>query len=159
MNNSPAERRSPLGLLPGHPAPRLYDRVVEILRARHYSVRTPQTYCHWATRFIHFHNVRHPAEIAEPEINAFLTHLAVKERVSASSQNQALSALLFQSSQPVRRAVKSKGVMLMRIRRRDHKYEKAHAAEPEGVVAVVGADSTTCYKGQKLRFRILCGSI
>jgi integron integrase len=69
--------------------------VVEIMRARHYSVRTQQTYCHWVKRFIHFHNVRHPAEMAEPEINAFLTHLAVKEKVSASTQNQALSALLF----------------------------------------------------------------
>ncbi len=49
----------------------------------------------WVKRFIFFHNVRHPAEMAEPEINAFLTHLAVKEKVSASTQNQALSALLF----------------------------------------------------------------
>jgi len=46
-------------------------------------------------RFIFFHNVRHPAEMAEPEINAFLTHLAVQEKVSASTQTQALSALLF----------------------------------------------------------------
>ena len=49
----------------------------------------------WIKRFIFFHNVRHPAEMAEAEINAFLTHLAVKEKVSASTQNQALSALLF----------------------------------------------------------------
>ena len=46
-------------------------------------------------RYIYFHNVRHPAEMAEPEINAFLTNLAVKEKVSVSTQNQALSALLF----------------------------------------------------------------
>jgi integron integrase len=95
MNCFTADRRSPLGLLPGHPAPRLYDGVVEIMRARHYSVRTQQTYCHWVKRFINFHNVRHPSEMAEPEINSFLTHLAVKEKVSASTQNQALSALLF----------------------------------------------------------------
>ncbi len=50
---------------------------------------------YWVKRFIYFHNVRHPAQVAEPEINAFLTHLAVKERVSASTQTQALSALLF----------------------------------------------------------------
>jgi integron integrase len=56
---------------------------------------TEQTYCHWVKRFIYFHNVRHPAEMAEPEINAFLTHLAIKEHVSASTQNQALCALLF----------------------------------------------------------------
>ena len=49
----------------------------------------------WVKRFIYFHNVRHPAEMAESEINAFLTHLAVEKHVSASTQNQALSALLF----------------------------------------------------------------
>jgi integron integrase len=75
--------------------PKLLDQLREALRARHYSRRTEQTYCLWVKRFIFFHHVRHPAEMAEPEINAFLTHLAVKERVSASTQNQALSALLF----------------------------------------------------------------
>ncbi|MCJ7587414.1 MAG: integron integrase [Candidatus Aminicenantes bacterium] len=75
--------------------PKLLDRLREALRSRHYSRRTEQTYCQWVRRFIFFHNVRHPAEMAEPEINAFLTHLAVKEKVSASTQNQALSALLF----------------------------------------------------------------
>ncbi|MEW6229029.1 MAG: integron integrase [Bacillota bacterium] len=75
--------------------PRLLDRLREALRTRHYSRNTEQTYCHWVKRFIYFHNVRHPAEMAEPEINAFLTHLAVKEHVSASTQNQALCALLF----------------------------------------------------------------
>jgi integron integrase len=75
--------------------PKLLDRLREALRSRHYSRRTEETYCHWVKRFIYFHNVRHPAEMAEAEINAFLTHLAVKEKVSASTQNQALSALLF----------------------------------------------------------------
>jgi len=75
--------------------PKLLDRMREALRSRHYSRRTEQTYCHWIKRYIHFHNVRHPAKMGEAEINAFLTHLAVKEKVSASTQNQALSALLF----------------------------------------------------------------
>jgi integron integrase len=75
--------------------PRLLDRLRQALQSRHYSSRTEQTYCHWVRRFIFFHKVRHPAEMAEPEINAFLTHLAVREKVSASTQNQALSALLF----------------------------------------------------------------
>ena len=75
--------------------PKLLDRLCEALRSRHYSRRTEQTYCHWVKRFIFFYNKRHPAEMAEPEINAYLTHLAVKEKVSASTQNQALSALLF----------------------------------------------------------------
>jgi integron integrase len=65
------------------------------LRARHSSPRTEQTYCHWVKRFIFFHHVRHPAEMGEPEDNAFLTSLATQGTVSASTQNQALSALLF----------------------------------------------------------------
>jgi len=64
-------------------------------RSRRYGSRTEETYCQWVKRFICFHHLRHPAEMAEPEINAFLTHLAVKDNVSASTQNQALSALLF----------------------------------------------------------------
>lgn len=71
------------------------DRMRAALRSRHYSRRTEQAYCLWVRRFIYFHGVRHPAEMAEPEINAFLTHLAVNDKVSASTQTQALSALLF----------------------------------------------------------------
>lgn len=79
----------------GDARPKLLDQLREALRSQHYSRRTKQTYCLWVKRFIYFHNVRHPAEMAEPEINAFLTNLAVKEKVAASTQNQALSALLF----------------------------------------------------------------
>ena len=73
----------------------LIDQLQRALRARHYSRRTEQTYCRWVRRYIRFHGLRHPAEMAEPEINAFVTHLAVAEHVSASTQTQALSALLF----------------------------------------------------------------
>ncbi len=65
------------------------------LRARHYSRRTEQAYCLWVRRYIRFHGLRHPREMGEAEINAFLTHLATEREVSASTQNQALSALLF----------------------------------------------------------------
>ncbi len=75
--------------------PKLLDRLREALRARHYSRRTEQSYCHWVKRFIFFHHVRHPAEMAEREIKAFLTHVALQEQVSAPTQTQALSALLF----------------------------------------------------------------
>ena len=75
--------------------PKLLDQLRKALRAHHYSRRTEQTYVMWVKRFIFFHNVCHPADMAEPEINAFLTHLAIEEKVSASTQNQALSALLF----------------------------------------------------------------
>ncbi|MEW5995360.1 MAG: integron integrase [Candidatus Zixiibacteriota bacterium] len=75
--------------------PKLLDQLREALCSRHYSRRTEQTCCHWVKRYVHFHNLRHPDEIGEPEINAFLSHLALREKVSASTQNQALSALLF----------------------------------------------------------------
>jgi integron integrase len=95
-NPGPSPRPEPPRLeTPPSRQPKLLDRLREALRARHYSPRTEQTYRHWVKRFIFFHDVRHPVEMAEPEINAFLTHLAVKEQVSASTQNQAFSALLF----------------------------------------------------------------
>lgn len=75
--------------------PKLLDQLREALRVRHYSRSTEATYIHWVKRFIFFHHVRHPREMAEPEINAFLTHLALKENVSASTQNQALCAIIF----------------------------------------------------------------
>jgi integron integrase len=75
--------------------PRLLDRVRAALRARHYSIRTEQAYLGWIRRFIRFNRLRHPKELGEPEVTAFLTHLAVEEHVSASTQNQALAALLF----------------------------------------------------------------
>jgi hypothetical protein len=75
--------------------PKLLPRMREALRSRHYSRRTEQAYCHWVRRFIYFHRMRHPAEMTEAEINAFPSHLAVRNNVSASTQNQALSALLF----------------------------------------------------------------
>jgi integron integrase len=74
---------------------KLLDRVRDALRLKHYSIRTEEAYVNWIKRYIYFHNVRHPAEMGAPEVQAFLTHLAVKEDVAASTQNQALSALLF----------------------------------------------------------------
>ena len=65
------------------------------IRSRHYSRRTEQAYGLWVRRFVHFHHLRHPQEMGAAEINAFLTHLAIESKVSASTQNQALAALLF----------------------------------------------------------------
>ena len=75
--------------------PKLLDKVREMLRLKHYSPRTEDTYIYWIRRYIRFHHMRHPREMREPEIQAFLSHLAVKENVAASTQNQAFSALLF----------------------------------------------------------------
>jgi site-specific recombinase XerD len=77
------------------PGPKLLEQRRTALRSRHYSRRTEKACVMWARRFVRFHDLRHPAQLAEPEINAFLTHLAVEGHVSASTQNQALSALLF----------------------------------------------------------------
>ena len=75
--------------------PRLLDRVRMEIRARHYSLRTEQCYLQWIKRYIFYNNKRHPAELGEKEITAFLTWLAVERKVAASTQNQALSAILF----------------------------------------------------------------
>ena len=77
------------------PPPKLLDRVRWHLRAKHYSIRTEEAYTDWIRRFILFHRKRHPIDMGEQEIAAFLTHLAVDRHVAASTQNQALSALLF----------------------------------------------------------------
>lgn len=77
------------------PQSRLLDQVRETLRVRHYSLRTEESYVSWIKRFILFHGERHPRELGEHEITEFLTHLATHRKVAASTQNQALSALLF----------------------------------------------------------------
>jgi len=74
---------------------RLLDQMREILRLHHYSIRTEEAYLEWVKRFILFHNKRHPSDMGEKEVSAFLTYLAVNKHVSASTQNQALSAILF----------------------------------------------------------------
>ena len=76
-------------------APRLLDQVRDALRTRHYSRRTEKAYVGWIRRFVIFNGKRHPREMGEAEITRFLSHLAVKRQVSASTQNQALTALLF----------------------------------------------------------------
>ena len=76
-------------------APKLLDRLRADLRTRHYSIRTEQAYVDWVRRFVLFHNKRHPVDMGAAEVAAFLTHLAVDRQVSASTQNQAKSAILY----------------------------------------------------------------
>ena len=76
-------------------APRLLDRLRACIRAKHYSIRTEDAYVDWVRRFILHFDKRHPRELGAHEVERFLTHLAVERRVSASTQNQAKSALLF----------------------------------------------------------------
>ena len=75
--------------------PRLLDQVRHAIRARHYSYRTEEAYVGWIRRYILYHGKRHPTEMGKPEIEQFLTALAVERRVSASTQNQALASILF----------------------------------------------------------------
>jgi integron integrase len=74
---------------------KLLDQYRDALRVKHYSPRTEDTYIIWAKEYILYHNKRHPGEMGVPEINQFLAHLATSREVSASTQNQALSAILF----------------------------------------------------------------
>ena len=77
------------------PRPKLLDRVRHAIRTRHYSPRTEEAYVHWIRRYIVFHEKQHPSTLSAPDMSRFLTWLAVERHVSASTQNQALSALLF----------------------------------------------------------------
>ena len=86
MSNPPLPLTGPRTLL---------GRLRAALRARHYSPRTEESYVGWVRRFVVFHGRRHPDGLGEPEVRAFLDHLAERERVSASTQNQAVAALLF----------------------------------------------------------------
>jgi integrase len=83
----------PAGIPRGNP--KLLDQVRNVIRRKHYSIRTEQTYTDWIRRFILFHGKRHPSEMGESEVTSFLTSLAREGNVAASTQNQALSALLF----------------------------------------------------------------
>lgn len=76
-------------------SPKLLDRVHGAMRARHYSRRTEEAYVGWIKRYIFFHGKKHPSSMGGDEVNAFLTHLAVEQKISASTQSQALAALLF----------------------------------------------------------------
>jgi integron integrase len=74
---------------------KLLDRLRQVARVKHFSYRTEQAYAYWAERYIRFHGIRHPTAMGAAEVEQFLTHLAVHGRVAASTQNQALGALLF----------------------------------------------------------------
>lgn len=89
-SNSQIENQESTG-----PKKKLLDQVRDVLRVKHYSYRTEQSYVQWIRRYILFHDKRHPSEMGAREIEAFLNDLAVKQHVAASTQNQALNALLF----------------------------------------------------------------
>ena len=99
--------------------PRLIEELRQALRSKHYSRRTEQSYCGWVKRFLRFNRMQHPDRMGEAEINAFLSHLALRRKVSASTQNQALSAILFLYRGVLRKEIRSLGD-LIRARRPKH---------------------------------------
>ena len=94
MNAWPAST-TPLGALVPNPKLRLREQVREVMRFKHYALRTEESYWQWIRRFILFHGKRHPREMGAPEVRAFLSHLATAEGVAGATQNQALNALVF----------------------------------------------------------------
>lgn len=74
---------------------KLLDQVRDVLRKKHYSIRTEQAYVDWIKRYIFFHGKRHPQEMDATEISRFLSYRATEKRVAASTQNQALNAIVF----------------------------------------------------------------
>ena len=98
--------------------PGLIQRYREELQTRHYARRTVATYEQWLRRFLRFHGMRHPREMGSGEVNAFLTHLAVDLQVSPSTQNQALSALLFLYRELLERDLALEGLVRAKAKRR-----------------------------------------
>ena len=122
------------------PPPRLLDRLRAAVRARHYSLRTEEAYVAWVRRYVVFHGKRHPDELGEAEINVFLTDLAVSRKVSASTQNQALSALLFLYRDVLGKSVESLGDVV-RARRPAHLPVVLTAAEVKAVLSRLEGDA------------------
>src|SRR2546427_1123124 len=100
------------------PKPKLLDRAREIIRLKHYSIRTERAYLNWMRRYILFHHKRHPQEMGPAEIEAFLTHLAMVGNVARSTQNQAFNALLFLYRAVLGISLEDAGVNAMRAHKK-----------------------------------------
>ena len=119
----------------GRPPPRLLEQVGLALRARHYSPRTERVYVAWLRKFILFHNKRHPGELGEQEIGDFLSYLATERKVSASTQNQALAAILFLYKEVMGRQLEWLGNLV-------------HAQRPVRIPVVLSRDEVTAIRRQ-----------
>lgn len=135
----------------------------QAIRARHYSKRTEKSYVDWIKRFILHHGKRHPNEMGEPEINQFLTDLAVNKKVSASTQNQALSAILFlyqhvlkkelQWIAPAVRAKKPKRLPVVRTRAEVKAIIDLMSGSPKLVATLLYGAGLRLDECLKLRFK------
>ncbi|MCL6503316.1 MAG: phage integrase N-terminal SAM-like domain-containing protein [Pirellulales bacterium] len=92
ISTATEQRRLPLGLFPDRPVARLYDCSIALLHSRHYVRRTEEAYFHGIRRLILFRDRRHTRQLGEDDVNRFLSHLGLEERVAAATQNQGLSA-------------------------------------------------------------------
>ena len=101
-------------------AKKLLEIMRDKIRFKHYSISTERTYIHWAKRYILFHNKKHPRDMNKKEIELFLTHLAVNEKVSPSTQNQAFSAILFLYEQILNISLRDKNIQALRAKERKH---------------------------------------
>ena len=94
------------------------EQALDIMWCKHYSRRTEKSYINWMYRYILFHHKRHPKEMGIQEIEAFLTHLAVQEKVSASTQNQAFNAILFLYRKVLGISLEDKNISAIRAARK-----------------------------------------
>jgi integron integrase len=99
---------------------KLLDYVRESIRVKHYSMKTEKSYIGWIKRYIFYHNKKHPADMGKPEIEAFLTHLAVDRHVSAATQNQAFNAILFLYTQVLGIPLNDQNIQALRAQKRIH---------------------------------------
>jgi integron integrase len=111
------------------PPKKLLDRVRDAIRLKHYSYRTEKTYVQWIRRYILFHNKQHPSEMGVPEIEAFLTYLAVENHVAASTQNQAFNAILFLYREVLQQELEGR-------------IDSIRAKRPQHLPVVLSADET-----------------
>ena len=89
------------------PKPKLLDEIRNVIRLRHYSPRTEESYINWIRRYVLFHNKKHPRDLNEKDIREFLNHLSLKQNVSYSTQNQALNAIIFMYKNVIKKDIGS----------------------------------------------------
>jgi integron integrase len=148
--------------LPDKPK-KLLDQVRDVMRLKHYSLRTERCYWDWIVRFIRFHGTRHPREMADQEVEQFLTHLARERNVAASTQNQALSALLFLYKEvlkqeigwldAVERATKPKRVPVVLTRDEVHKLFRHLNGTPRLMAALLYGSGLRLMECVRLRVK------
>ena len=118
---------------------KLEEKIRSKIRTLHYSIRTEETYVSWYRKFVKFHKLRHPSEMGESEIEEFLTYLAVKKGVAASTQNQAFNALLFLYKKVLKIELSEK-INSIRAKRERHLPEVLNVEEVKSLLSYLKKD-------------------